>query len=151
MDINNKIIFLIATIVLLILQSFQVVSQNSITDTTFQLKEIVVTENRVKNFFAGIKIHQIDSNDLKRYAFNNLADLLANDNSLFVKSYGAGSLATTSFRGGSANHTAILWNGFNLNSPMNGQLDLALVPNNFVNKVSIRYGGGSALWGSGAV
>ena len=74
-----------------------------------------------------------------------------NESPIFIKSYGLGSLATTSFRGGSASHTAILWNGFNLGSPMNGQLDLSLVPVSLANNVSIQYGGAGALWGSGAV
>ena len=34
---------------------------------------------------------------------------------------------------------------------MLGLLDLSLVPGNFVDELSIEYGGGSALWGSGAI
>jgi len=120
-------------------------------DSAVQLKEVTVTVNRLDNFSAGSKIETIDSAAIAQYKNGNLATLLANESPLFMKSYGLGSLATTSFRGGSANHTAILWNGFNLNNPMYGQVDVSLIPNYFMSSVNIQYGGTSALWGSGAV
>ncbi len=138
-------IFFISTI------SLSILAQQSITDTTFQLKEIVVTANRLQNFSSGTKIQKIDSANFSQYKSGNLTNLLENESPLFIRSYGLGSLAVSSFRGGSANHTAILWNGFNLNNPMNGQFDFSLIPNNFINSVNIQYGGTSSLWGSGAV
>ncbi|MCK9205031.1 MAG: TonB-dependent receptor [Bacteroidales bacterium] len=126
-------------------------AQKSLSDTTYHLTEVVVTANRLENFSAGSKIQNIDSITISQYKTGNLSSLLENESPLFIKSYGMGSLATSSFRGGSANHTAILWNGFNLGSPMNGQLDLSLIPNGFMNSINIQFGGSSALWGSGAV
>lgn len=125
--------------------------QTNINDTTFKLKEVIISSNRVTNFSAGTKVNSIDSLSLSQHSNQNLSDLLIDGSPLFIKSYGLGTLATSSFRGGSASHTAILWNGFNINSPMNGQLDLSLVPVNFSDAISIQYGGTSALWGSGAV
>ncbi len=120
------------------------------TDTV-RLVPVVISAERLTDFDAGVKVQRIDSATLDRYQFTDLGDLLSNESPIFIKSYGLGSLATTSFRGGSANHTAILWNGFNLGSPMNGMLDLSLVPVGLANNVSIQYGGAGALWGSGAV
>ena len=60
-------------------------------------------------------------------------------------------LASSSIRGMNASQTAVLWNGFNLSSAMNGMQDLALLPVNFVNRVKVQYGGAGALWGSGAI
>jgi vitamin B12 transporter len=120
-------------------------------DTTYQLPAVEISTSRMQHFSSGSKIQELDSSLLSQYAANNLADILGNESSLFIKSYGLGSLATTSFRGGNAAHTAVLWNGFNINSPMNGTLDLSLVPINFIGKAAIQYGGSSALWGSGAV
>ncbi len=125
--------------------------QTNISDTTFSLKEVIVSTNRIANFSAGTKVNSIDSLSFSQHRNQNLSDLLIDESPLFIKSYGLGALATSSFRGGSASHTAILWNGFNINSPMNGQLDLSLVPVNFSDAVAIQYGGTSALWGSGAV
>jgi iron complex outermembrane receptor protein len=118
---------------------------------TIKLKEAVVTGTRLSQFSSGTKVQTVDSITLARYRANNLGDLLADESPVFVKSYGLGSLATTSFRGGSANHTAVLWNGFNIGSPMNGMIDLSLIPLQMTNSVSVQYGGTSALWGSGAV
>jgi iron complex outermembrane receptor protein len=93
----------------------------------------------------------LDSVVLNTFAAHNLSDVLAAHTDVFVKSYGNGSLATTSLRGGGASHTALIWNGFSLQSPMNGQSDLALMPAFFLDQVSLHYGGGAALFGSGAV
>lgn len=81
----------------------------------------------------------------------NIAELLKGESSAFIKTYGSGSLATSSIRGGSAGHTAILWNGFSIQSPMLGLHDLGLFPSGFYDKVSLQYGGGSATWGNGAI
>lgn len=118
---------------------------------TLRLREVEVTATRLSAFAAGTKVQALDSATLSRYAVSDLGELLANESPVFVKSYGLGSLATTAFRGGSANHTAVLWNGLNINSPMNGQMDLSLIPVGVANTVNVQYGGSTALWGSGAV
>lgn len=120
-------------------------------DTIKMFPVVEVTANRLSTFSAGTKKIILDSSILSRYNTTNLADLLSNETPIFIKSYGLGNLATASFRGGNANHTAILWNGFNINSAMNGGADLSLLPNQFVDEVIVQYGGASALWGSGAV
>jgi len=130
--------------------AFEGLAQQSI-DTVLQLRTVDVIAPRVANFSTGTKIQKIDSATLSRYSSGNLSTVLENESPLFIKSYGLGSLAVSSFRGGSASHTATLWNGFNLNSPMYGQLDFALVPTGFITNVNIQFGGTSALWGSGAV
>lgn len=120
-------------------------------DDTLRLKEVEVAATRLSTFAAGAKVQRVDSATMARYASADLSDLLANESAVFVKSYGLGSLATTSFRGGSAHHTAVLWNGLAITSPMNGQIDLSLLPVGMANAVSVQYGGSTALWGSGAV
>lgn len=118
---------------------------------TVHLARTLVVGTRSTDLPSGTKVQEIDSATLARFRSANLGDLLSSGSPVFVKSYGPGTLATTSFRGGSASQTAILWNGFNIGSPMNGQIDLSLVPMRIANEASIRYGGMSALSGSGAV
>jgi vitamin B12 transporter len=118
---------------------------------TLRLREVVVVAPRLVGMNVGARSKVVDSTAFARHATADLGTLLTNESSVFIKSYGLGSLATTAFRGGSANHTAVLWNGFNLGSPMNGQLDLSLVPVLAANDVRIEHGGATALWGSGAV
>lgn len=121
-----------------------------LTDT-LRLRTFEVTGTRRGTFAVGAKLEVLDSAAMARYATNDLATMLAAESPVFIKSHGLGSLATSSFRGGSASHTAVLWNGFNIGSPMNGQMDLALIPMGVANDVRIQYGAGTALWGSGAV
>lgn len=125
-------------------------SAQQLTDT-LRLKEVEVIAPRLSTYGTGGRVQRMDSTTLTRYAAADLGELLANETPVFIKSYGLGSLATTSLRGGSAHHTAVLWNGLAISSPMNGQIDLSLVPVGVANAVSVQYGGSTALWGSGAV
>ncbi|HNU57135.1 MAG TPA: TonB-dependent receptor [Flavobacteriales bacterium] len=118
---------------------------------TVQLRMHEVSAPRLVGTMAGSKLEVVDSATYARYGASDLATLLANESPVFIKSYGLGSLATSAFRGGAAQHTAILWNGFNIQNPMLGQMDLSLVPVASATDVRIQYGGGTALWGSGAV
>lgn len=120
-------------------------------DSIVQLKSFTLSASRYTQTIAGQKSETLDSSKLHVPAARNLADLLAQQNSLFVKSYGLGGLALGSFRGTMAAHTATLWNGFNLQSPMNGLLDYALLPAVFMDDVKLNLGGSGALYGSGSV
>jgi iron complex outermembrane receptor protein len=82
---------------------------------------------------------------------NNLADALSDGNFLFLKSYGLGSLATPALRGTGASQTAVVWNGWNILSPMNGTLDLSLIPEPFLDYAQIDGSGSSTRYGSGAI
>lgn len=81
----------------------------------------------------------------------SVADLLQSGHGVFIKTYGLGSLATTSLRGGSAAHTATFWNGLPLDNPMLGLLDMSLLSPSFFSSLRLQPGGQSAGWGSGAV
>ncbi len=126
-------------------------AQENVADTIRQLNVVEVSTSRLILFSNANKSETLDSALLDRYTSSNLADILLNESQIFIKSYGLGSLASSSFRGSGANHTSVLWNGFNLQSPMNGIIDLSLIPANFMNNVAIQYGGAGALWGTGAV
>jgi vitamin B12 transporter len=114
-----------------------------------KLNEVEIRSERLETFGTGKHLHSIDSNQLSTYASQNLASLLHSEGLLFVKSYGVGSLASLALRGTGASHTAVLWNGFNMQSPMNGNFDLSLVPLFFVDDIKIQYGGNAALFGQG--
>jgi iron complex outermembrane receptor protein len=45
----------------------------------------------------------------------------------------------------------LIWNGFNLQSAMNGQLDLNLIPAFLFGAIDVSQGAASAVWGSGAL
>lgn len=120
-------------------------------DTLITLQEVSVTARRQLDFGAGHTTHTLDSVALQRNSDQDLGFLLSRHGGLFIKSYGPGILASPALRGGQAGQTAMIWNGFNLQSPMNGQMELSLLPALFADEVQVQYGGGSALWGSGAM
>ena len=120
-------------------------------DSVHYLAEVLIKSSRLQNFTSTHKFTSLDSMTIHGSGDNNLADLLSHHTPIFVKSYGLGSLSTTSFRGTGASHTAVLWNGFNLQNPANGQVDWALIPAFILDNVEVQHGGSSALFGSGAV
>lgn len=99
----------------------------------------------------GMKISRPDSMAMASRLTTSLSELLASHTPVFIKSYGRGSQATASFRGTSASHTQLVWNGMNLNSPMAGMADLSLLPVFFTDEVTLLHGGSSLMTGSGAL
>ncbi|MBW6498296.1 MAG: TonB-dependent receptor plug domain-containing protein, partial [Bacteroidales bacterium] len=120
-------------------------------DTLITLSEVSISARRQHDFGAGHNSSTIDSTILQQQSHQHLGYLLGRHSGIFIKSYGPGILASTSLRGGQPGQTALMWNGFSLQSPMNGQADLALMPVLFADEIQVQYGGGSALWGSGAM
>ena len=116
-----------------------------------QLKEVTISADKKELIQASKKTNTIDTLILKHYNNVSLADLLAAQSSIHIKSYGNGNIATTSIRGGNAGQTAVLWNGLNIQNPMLGQTDLSLLPVWLFDNVALEYGGGATLHGSGAM
>lgn len=120
-------------------------------DTVMQLPEFETNTSRFKQFTVGVKSTITDSLTKHILQQQNLAQLLAYSSPLNIKVYGQGQLATTGFRGAGAQHTAVLWNGINLQNSMNGQTDFSMFPVDFADEVELYYGGNTSLYGSGAV
>ena len=121
-------------------------------DSTHLIKQVeIVSEVRILYHNQGLKTEKLDSTFLANSLNLSAAEVLNRMSAVYIKSYGGGGLASSSFRGGSANHTAVLWNGFNLQSPVTGMIDLSLIPSGLFNSMSLQYGGKSATWGSGAI
>lgn len=118
---------------------------------TSSLQAVEVITKKYSLSQIGKKTEEIDSTTKDKFRYSSLADLLSLNSGVFIKNYGPGALSSTSFRGGNASQTAILWNGFNLQNAMLGQSDLALIPSVLFESVQLEYGGSSSLWGSGAV
>lgn len=138
---------------LMILSLFQTIILNSQTNDTSSLflNDVLIIEPKQKIIRASKKNITIDSVVLKMNSLNSLAQLLSSQSTVFIKSYGNGNIASSSIRGGNANHTAVLWNGLSIQNPMLGQTDLSLIQSTIFDNLSIEYGGGSAAWGSGAI
>ena len=127
------------------------VSQNVINDSVYELSQVQITSNRLNDFSAGLKKQNIDSLTLSLNNFSTLDELIQQQTSVYIKSYGQGGLATISFRGTNAAHTGIYWNGFRLNPPNIGSADLSLFPTSFFNSVEVLYGASGSLFGGGNI
>ncbi|WP_229217025.1 TonB-dependent receptor plug domain-containing protein [Dyadobacter luteus] len=119
-------------------------------DTIF-LAPATVRGTAPERFMSGLKYQKIDSVTLTQFRFQNLADILAYNTSLAFKNYGPGALTTVSFRGTSANHTAVLWNGLNINSPTLGQSDFSTIPVAGFDQLAVQYGSAASIVGTDAV
>ena len=120
-------------------------------DSIQNLPEFELKETRLHDFSTALKVNQIDSSILKQNSLSSLSDILVSQSPIFIKTYGQGSLATVSFRGTTANHTGIYWNGFSIEPPNIGMTDLSLIPIAFFESVEIQHGGASSLFGSGNI
>ncbi|HHH50421.1 MAG TPA: TonB-dependent receptor [Saprospiraceae bacterium] len=121
------------------------------TDTSYILPNIELHASRLNRFSIGQNKQVFSDTTIAYSANNSLSDLLLHNSGFTIKSYGLGSLSTPSARGTAAGHTAVLWNGFNLQNSMNGVVDFSLIPLSLINEAELQYGGGSALFGSGAI
>jgi iron complex outermembrane receptor protein len=118
---------------------------------TIALEEVEISANKLVNFTTGAKVERIAESIKSKYNNSNLSDLLAQTTPLSVKSYGAAGLSNVSLRGMASKHTAILWNGINIQNSMNGGFDMNSIPAFIIDDINIQYGGSGALFGSGAI
>ncbi len=88
----------------------------------------------------GIQQTRFDSVALKENIALSMADVLAFNSSIFVKSYGRATLSTVAFRGTSPSHTQVTWNGMRINNPMLGMTDFSMIPSYFIDDASLLHG-----------
>jgi vitamin B12 transporter len=132
-----------------IMGSCDVVAQ-SITDTIFQVSDVVVTTSRNQYFGTDVKTEVFTRNELDKYAGEPLSRFLASNTALNIKAYGAGGgLANVTLRGTTSNHVQVNWNGFPINSVTLGSCDFSMIPSGGFDNVSVVYGASGALYGSG--
>lgn len=124
-------------------------AQAQLSDT-LQLAPIEVAASKA-SFYTGYRALEPDSLLMKTMSGANLSDVLERQGGLSLRTYGMGSLSTSAARGAGSAHTAVLWDGFSLLSPMNGLSDLALLPVFFLDDSRVQQGAAVALFGSGAL
>src|SRR5699024_4701798 len=114
------------------------------------LETVFLTGNKLKDFSVGQTLNQVSDSVIKK---NNprLTSLLQYNSPVFFKENGLGMASSPSFRGTTASQTAVLWNGININSNFLGQTDFNTINTNGYDDISLRAGGGSLVYGSGAI
>ena len=116
---------------------------------TIHLKEVEVREQFP--IFSGISKSETDTFRLQRSVSSSLADVLAFEQGITVRTYGDGGLASISFRGADASHTKVEWNGLPINSVMNGQVDFSLIPACPTDRIDLMYGANSMAFSQGSL
>lgn len=121
-------------------------------DTVIAIPEVNVAAQKLfTKEQAGVKIVRIDTLILMNKINASVSDILAQNTSVHIKDYGRGAMATASFRGTSATHTQVSWNGLKINSPMLGMVDFSLIPVYIVDDMSLQHGAASLSKQSGGI
>ena len=118
---------------------------------TIRIKDIIISKSKSFPSHPGFKKISVDSTLLSNYTLLPITETLDNNSQLFFKSYGAGAMASTSFRGAGAARTQLAWNGINLNDPMLGQTDFSLFPSGMADGIQVSYGAASMETGFGGI
>lgn len=108
-------------------------------ERTVAIREITVVGRRPMKEI-GTQQTKLDSVALKENISLSMADVLAFNSSIFVKSFGRATLSTVAFRGTSPSHTQVSWNGMKLNNPMLGMTDFSTIPSYFIDDASLLHG-----------
>lgn len=108
---------------------------------TVVLQSVVVNADAVRhNAAETVMERKIDTALLKRLNTVTMSQLLIQHSPVFIKTYGPGGIATASFRGTTASHTLVLWNGFQLNAPTLGQVDFSTIPVFMTEQIALKWG-----------
>jgi vitamin B12 transporter len=126
-------------------------AQDMTPDTILNLNDVTIYSSRINRFAKGQVVQVLDSITRTEYPAGSLAELISGFTSTYIRNYGQGTLSTLSFRGTSANHAGLLWNGIRVSPPNIGYVDLSLIQNSFFKDISILYGGASPMFGSGSI
>ncbi len=114
------------------------------------LDTVYLSDHNLKTFNTGQKQMEINDSILRQNNFS-LTDLLQRQTSIYFRQNGYGMVSSPSFRGTTAQQTAVLWNGVNINSNLTGQTDFnTLLTANF-GSIDVKFGGGSVVYGTGAI
>nr|WP_321233097.1 TonB-dependent receptor [uncultured Psychroserpens sp.] len=120
------------------------------TDSIQQLDEVILSDVKLRRYNNGYKLTILGDSILRKNN-SSLTDVLRFNSNIYFRENGYGMVSSPSFRGTNASQTAVVWNGININSQLNGQVDFNTISSSNYNTISIRSGGGSVQYGSGAI
>ena len=81
----------------------------------------------------------------------SISSIIEGETTNYIKSYSPGNLSSISIRGGNSQQTSLVYNDFLLNNPLNGIVDLSMIPSVFFNSINLIYGLPSSSWGNGGL
>lgn len=141
MTLKNRFLFC----VFLMCQS--ILAQNS---GAINLNEVIISDAQLNNFSNAQSVLSLNDSIIQKNQ-PSLTSILNYNSFIYFKENGFGMVASPSFRGTTAQQTAVIWNGININSQLNGQTDFNTISTRNFNSIAIRSGGGSVIYGSSAL
>lgn len=138
------------SLIIILIFSFSFACRAQTDSNAILIGEVNIV-SRIEQLSSKNNIQKIDSLILQNYESESLAVLLSQNAHVSIMQYGVSGLSSLSVRGGNANHTAVIWNGFNLQDVLNGGFNFTLSPALIADEIDIKYGGSSAVYGSGAM
>ncbi|HMI08251.1 MAG TPA: TonB-dependent receptor [Flavobacterium sp.] len=130
---------------MLLLCQFIFAQQDSIA-----LKEVTVSDVQLKKFSNTQSVIRLSDSIIEKNQ-PSLTSLLNYNSTIYFKENGLGMVSSPSFRGTTAQQTAVIWNGININSQLLGQTDFNTITTMDFDEIDVRAGGGSAIYGSSAI
>lgn len=119
-------------------------SQEKTIDTVY------VFDNQMKKVKLFHSLNTLSTEDIQKNS-SNLSEVLRFQSPVYIKENGRGAVSSPSFRGTTAQQTAFVWNGININSQFLGQGDINNIALFGYDEMHIKSGGGSVIYGSGAI
>lgn len=138
---KNKII--LACLLLWTQQSFA-------QSDTVQLKEATLSDTYLLRFTETQSTLYLSDSVLEKNQ-HSLTSLLNYNSGIYFKENGSGMVSSASFRGTTAQQTAVIWNGININSQTSGQTDFNTINIRGFDNITVKAGGGSVAYGSSAI
>lgn len=141
--------YLLPAVCLLLLSPRLRASESTFPDT-INVRTVTVTAfNHSREL--PLTSFEIDSAVAARRINEDLGNVLQFSSPVILKRMGSDGLASLSLRGMSGSHTSVLWNGMEINAPMTGQMDFALIPMFAADKIKISPGGADLSGISGSI
>ncbi len=114
------------------------------------IDEVLISDNHLIRYSKTQNVQKISDSTAKRSP-SFLTSLLNYNTLIYFKENGVGGASSAAFRGTTAQHTAVVWNGININSQSLGQTDFNSINPLGYNSIAVRPGGGSVIYGSSAI
>ncbi len=122
--IKKSIVYFTATLVTVLLLPASIVFGQ--TDTSRTLNEVSINAHKALIIPSITPSQQINNQDFIKSGSFNVADAVRNFSGVNIKDYGGiGGIKTISVRGLGAGHTAVFYDGLQLNDAETGQIDLS--------------------------
>ncbi len=120
------------------------------TDPVTWLDEVKLSDVKLKNNSKGQFVKKLDDSLIQQNE-PLLTSILKFNSPFFFRENGYGMVSSASVRGTGASQTAVIWNGININSQFTGQTDFNTINTKVFDDISLKPGGGSVVYGSGAI